>query len=236
MKRVVLVRTQGPRNAGLAARAAANFGPAELWFAAPERADLLQHKDFSDMAHGVADLAFPVTATLGEALAECTYVAAFTARGRRHRAIRAFRPAEAELAQRAADPSERVALLFGCESYGLSEEELESAAEVFWIETSDAHRSLNLGAAVAIVLRSLFREERAPRSTKKFRPLAGADRALLLERFGAELPRWLDGAVDRADLAGSIERLFGRAALETRDARAWHRLLRALAAARSGRD
>lgn len=108
MKRVVLVRTLGPRNAGAALRAVANFGPAELWFAAPKRPSLFVHPDFAAMAHGVENVRdkIRVAATLEEALAECTHSIAFTARARlaqperlarvrrrRARAVRRPRPA-----------------------------------------------------------------------------------------------------------------------------------------------
>ena len=56
MKRVVLVGTAGPRNAGMVLRAVANFGPAELVFVAPARPSLLVHPEFDQMSHGVENV------------------------------------------------------------------------------------------------------------------------------------------------------------------------------------
>ncbi|MFG0318040.1 MAG: RNA methyltransferase [Planctomycetota bacterium JB042] len=229
MRRVVLVRTQGPRNAGLAARACANFGPCELWFVRPAHGDLLGHPDFRDMAHGVEDRAPPVVDTLEEALADCTHAVGFTARGREHRAIARWPDAVEALAARAADPDERVALVFGNERVGLTDDEARGLAALVWIPTSDVHTSLNLAAAVTVVLAGVFDDkDRARPRSRKGRPATGEDRAFLIRRMEEVLGERTGSAPAARDLRASIERVFSRAPLETRDVRAWHRLLRHL--------
>src|SRR5690606_3240704 len=167
MKRVVLVGTEGPRNAGLAARACANFGPCELWFAAPDPPELLEHLDFRDMSHGVSSRAFPVVPTLAEALADCTHSIGFTARLRGPRRLLRWPDVVTRTLERAAAEDERVALVFGNERIGLTRDESASLAELAWIPTSDEHTSLNLAAAVTVVLSDLFHEPApAPRSRK----------------------------------------------------------------------
>ena len=75
VKRVVLVRPQGPRNVGSVLRLVANFGAAELWLVGPVRPSLLVHPDFEQMAHGVEDVAARVVVvpSLERALADEEY-------------------------------------------------------------------------------------------------------------------------------------------------------------------
>ncbi len=232
MKRVVLVRPAGPRNVGSVLRAAANFGPCELVLVRPVKASILVHPDFEQMAHGVEDVAAKVrvAASLAEALADCTASVGFTARARDHRELVDWRAARGSLSTRAADPEGRLALVFGNEETGLSAEETAPLGELVRIPTSDEHGSLNLAMAVGLVLATLFLDQPALESVRRQNavPLPGADRQFLVERLKAALGPvcWTESA--RRDILASIERVFGRAPLETRDARAWHMLARAL--------
>lgn len=232
MKRVVLVRPAGPRNVGSVLRAAANFGPCELVLVRPEKPSILVHPDFEQMAHGVEDVAAKVrvVASLAEALAECTASVGFTARARDHRELVDWRVARAELTSRVADPDERLALVFGNEETGLTAEETAPLGELVRIPTSDEHGSLNLALAVGLVLATLFLDQPALMSVRRQNavPLPGADRQFLVERLKETLGPicWTESA--RRDILASVERVFARAPLETRDARAWHMLARAL--------
>ena len=232
MKRVVLVRTAGPRNAGSVLRAAANFGPCEVVLVRPEKPSILVHPDFEQMAHGVAEGAarVRVVASLEEALADCTGSVGFTARKRDHRELVDWREARGRLAARAADPGERMALVFGNEETGLTVEETAPLEELVRIPTSGEHGSLNLAMAAGLVLATLFLDQPALDSVRHQNavPLPGADRRFLVQRLKEALGPipWTPSA--RRDVLASIERVFGRAALETRDARAWHLLARAL--------
>ena len=232
MKRVVLVRTAGPRNAGSVLRAAANFGPCELVLVRPEKPSILVHPDFEQMAHGVEGAAkrARVVSSLAEALADCTYSVGFTARARDHRELHDWRTVREGLTVRAAEPGERVALVFGNEETGLSAEETAPLSELVRIPTSDEHGSLNLAMAAGLVLATLFLDQPEVESVRHQNavPLPGADREFLIERLKEALGPipWTPSA--RRDVLASIERVFGRAPLETRDARAWHLLARAL--------
>lgn len=244
MWRVVLVRTAGPRNAGSALRLAANFGPCELVLVRPERPSVLVHPDFEQMAHGVPDPAgrVRVVERLAEALEDCTASVGFTARARDHRDLLDWRDAREDIARRAHQPRQRVALVFGNEESGLTAEEAAPLGELVRIPTSEEHGSLNLAMAVGVVLSSVFlarpRSEDEPEVERGRNtvPLPGADRTFLLERLKETLGTipWTEAA--RRDVCAAIERLFGRAPLETRDARAWHLLLRALGNERTPGD
>lgn len=240
MKRVILVRTAGPRNAGSVVRVAANFGPCEVVLVRPEKPSLLVHPDFEQMAHGVADAGTKVRVvpSVSAALADCTFSVGFTARARDHRELHDWRAVRAGLTERAQDPAERVALVFGNEETGLSVEETRELTELVRIPTSDEHGSLNLAMAVGIVLATLFLDQPALDSVRRQNavPLPGADRAFLVERLKESLGTvpWTPSA--RRDLLASLERVFGRAPLETRDARAWHMMARALGSDRRPSD
>jgi TrmH family RNA methyltransferase len=232
MKRVVLVRPAGPRNAGSVLRAAANFGPCELVLVRPEKPSILVHPDFEQMAHGVEDAAarVRVVASLDEALADCTASVGFTARKRDHRELVDWRDARGPLTVRAAHPGERLALVFGNEETGLSADETAPLEELVRIPTSEEHGSLNLAMAAGLVLATLFLDQPALESVRHQNavPLPGADRRFLVQRLKEALGPipWTPSA--RRDVLAAIERVFARAPLETRDARAWHLLARAL--------
>ena len=231
MKRVVLVRTLGPRNVGMVLRATANFGPAELWLVAPARPAMLLHPEFEQMSHGVADAQarVRVVATLAEALADVTDTVGFTARARGDRARSDWRDVQGEVAERVRDPQARVALVFGSEENGLSGEELARCRTICSLATSDGHGSTNLAMSVGIVLASLF-EGRALRPREGTRHLVtGADLDYLVQHLKSVLGgRVARGEAVKRDIETSIERVFARAPIESRDARAWHKVMRAL--------
>jgi tRNA/rRNA methyltransferase len=236
MKRVVLVRPQGPRNVGSVLRAALNFGPTELLLVRPERPALLLHPDFTQMAHGVEDLErrVRIVPSLAEALTDATASYGFTARARDHRTLFDWRDLREEIARRCASDTERVALVFGSEESGLSEpDELQTLVR---IPTSDEHGSLNLAMAVGIVLSTVHLAAAPAVEDHRTTPVSGAERRFLIARLAEALGPCCTSAPARRDLLASIERVFQRAELETRDARAWHLLARALAGERAPRD
>lgn len=231
MKRVVLVRTQGPRNAGMALRAAANFGPAEAWFVAPARPSLLIHPEFVQMGHGVENLRerARVVGTLEEALADCTSSVGFTARVRGSRWRKDWRKAREGVLEACRDPAQRIALVFGSEENGLTAEEVALCRELCYLPTSEEHTSINLAMAVGIVLHSLFEGRGVHQHEGGARLVDGAGLAYLKEHLKAVLGGQVArGAAARRDIERSIERVFSRAPIESRDARAWHMMMRAL--------
>lgn len=231
MKWVVLVRPFGPRNVGMVLRVVENFGPAELWLVAPERPSLLVHPDFQQMSHGAEEAveSIRIVDTLPEALAQAHEVVGFTARGRDNRILADWREVRAELAERAADPARRTALLFGNEQTGLTGEEAALCHQLVHIRTSPRHTSLNLAVAVAIVLEALFASESARPCEAGGHPIDGRQREFLkrrmIEVFARRVARTPQAARDVEEM---LERVISRAPLDTRDARAWHLVLRAL--------
>jgi len=238
MKRVVLCRPQGPRNVGSILRVVANFGPAELWLVRPERPSLLIHPDFEQMAHGVEDVAAKVHVVddIAAALEDVTTSYGFTARARGHRNLRDWRSVRDEMVARAHDPAERVAFVFGSEESGLSGAETDPLHTLVRMPTSDEHGSINLAMAVGICLSTVFFERAPSARSQGANAIPGSDRTFLIERLKDALGDCTTTAPARRDLVASIERVFARAPLETRDARAWHLLARALAGKRRPAD
>jgi tRNA/rRNA methyltransferase len=147
--RVILSHTTHPGNIGAAARAMKTIGLSRLW--------LINPRHFPDpqaeaMAAGADDLLrnAVVCASLDEALQGCVFVAGMSAR-LRDISHEVLTPREAMplLAQHAAQ--EPVALLFGTEMSGLTNDELARCQVMVRIPVSPDYSSLNLAAAVQLV-------------------------------------------------------------------------------------
>ncbi len=238
MKRVVLIRPAGPRNVGSVLRATANFGPAELVLVQPARPALLLHPDFEQMAHGVPDQAgrVRIVETVEEALADVTTSYGFTVRVRDHRELRDWREVRGEVSKRAASDDELVALVFGSEESGLSGVETDPLHNLVRMAVTGEHRSINLAMAVTIVLSHLHFEQAPSAASQGSTPLPGNDRTFLTKVLVEALGPLTTSASARRDLEASVERVFTRAPLETRDARAWHLLARAVGTERRPQD
>ncbi len=151
--RVVLVRPLQSGNIGAAARALKNMGLRKLVVVAPRALDIDRARWMAPGAAEILDEARWV-ATVGEAVEDCTFVAATTARGRHH----AWPATTADgLAPMCFEKDREVAILFGPEDAGLGNEDLAHAHTLVHIPT-DAHASINVGQAVLLVSASLFAE------------------------------------------------------------------------------
>lgn len=163
---VVLVGARNPSNIGAAARAMRDFGFSELRFVNDytppfEAAQLEAAKS----AVGAADVmkaarAYPSVAA---ALADCTLSVGTTAIGGRQlsRPVLPLMEAAKHLTNELANPHSQVALVFGSEKTGLTNEQLsycQMLVNIPMFAPSDArHLSMNLGQAVAVCLYELGR-------------------------------------------------------------------------------
>jgi len=98
--------------------------------------------------------------TVGEAVADCKLVVGTTVAGRRelqHRLHRLEEGTRAIVRQLKTGP---VALLFGSERFGLSNDEMSHCHWMMRIPTREEHGSMNLGQAVAVCLYELVRGQR----------------------------------------------------------------------------
>ena len=156
---MVLVETRNPLNIGASARAMANFGFSRLRVVNPY--DVAYREARS--AVGAAPLleASETFGGLADAVAECKLVVGTTSVG--HRELQhPLRRLEygARLIRRglAGGP---VALLFGSEKFGLSNDDLSHCHWLMRIPTVDQELSMNLGQAVALCLYELARDPKA---------------------------------------------------------------------------
>ncbi|HUW98618.1 MAG TPA: RNA methyltransferase [Acidiferrobacter sp.] len=147
--RIVLVRPQHPGNIGAAARALKNMGLARLVLVAPR---VFPADEASARAVGADDILAnaQVVGDVREAVADCVLVLATSAR-RRTIAWPTMAPREAAATLTMAARSGPVALLFGAERTGLTNEELDFAHGLVQIPVDPLFSSLNLAAAVQIL-------------------------------------------------------------------------------------
>jgi len=147
--RVVLSRTSHPGNIGAAARAMKTMGLRQLWLVAPAS---FPDEIATARASGAVDLleSARVVGTLEEALADTVFSAALTARRRELSLPRLHaREAAVEIVGRTADGD--VALVFGNETSGMTNEEVALCSLPVTIPTDPTFSSLNLGAAVQLL-------------------------------------------------------------------------------------
>jgi TrmH family RNA methyltransferase len=157
--RVVLVQTRNPLNIGAAARAMSNFGARRLRVVNPYEVAFREARS----AVGAAGLLAKaeVHESVAEAVADCRLVVGTTAVGSRDLQHQVKRLEEGGRQIKRQLKSAPVALLFGSERYGLSNEELSHCHWLIRIPTREEHGSMNLGQAVAICLYELIRGRKA---------------------------------------------------------------------------
>jgi len=154
---VVLVEPAGPLNVGSVARLCANFGIDDLRLVAP-RCKISDEEAVRMAVHGQTVLqGAQIFETLLEALGDCQRVIASCGRID-HGDIPLQTPDQAmPWVEEGLMRGAQVALVFGREDRGLSNEELLLSHRVVRLHTGDHYPSLNLSHAVAILLHDLQR-------------------------------------------------------------------------------
>lgn len=212
--RIVLVSTQHPGNIGASARAMLTMGLTNLVLVQPDRFPHPQARATATHALDVLERA-RVVSSLDEAIADCGWVVALSARPRTlgDEPLRPWQAAERALAVAQAAP---VAFVFGCERTGLLNEEIERCHATTLIPTNPGFSSLNLSQAVQIVayeLRRAASPEQVEVSAKKKHPWLheryGPPAAEDMERFYEHLERILlsTGFLDPANPRVLMRRL-----------------------------
>jgi tRNA/rRNA methyltransferase len=222
---IVLVATRNPLNLGAAARAMSNFGFSCLRVVNPHGAAFREARS----AVGAAELLAHAEEykSVAEAVADCALVVGTTAghnRKLQHPMKRLERGARVIRKQLGAGG---VALLFGSEKRGLSNEDLSHCHWLLRIPTREEHTSMNLGQAVAVCLYELVRDTKAePQTVKLERATAGE-----VERITATLLDALraSGYLDPGPAASAdekVRRLVRRLNLQAGDSEVWLGMLR----------
>lgn len=223
--RIVLSHTSHPGNIGAAARAMKTMGLSQLVLVCPKT----YPHDAQAVAEAVARSAGAddvlrnarICASLDEALAGCVHVVALSARVRNLGPVpQTARQAGPEIIAQSALGD--VALLFGNETAGLANDEVQRCQRAVFIPANPGYSSLNLAAAVQLLcyeLRMAAFDEAPPVVTKTV-PFASPPATHEdIERFYEHLERVMvdTGFHDPARpkrLMPKLRRLFGRAELE----------------------
>ena len=162
--RVVLVAPRNPLNIGAAARAMSNFGFSQLRLVNPYYIAFRQ----ATSAVGAADLMANAVEykSVAEAVADCSVVVGTTAVGKRHllQPLRSLEPGGSLIRTRLR--SANVALLFGSEKRGLSNDDFSHCHWLMRIPTGETNISMNLGQAVAVCLYELVRDSKVKAAKK----------------------------------------------------------------------
>lgn len=220
--RIVLVETSHPGNVGAAARAAKTMGINDLHLVSPR---MFPHADATAFASGAVDLLerAQIHDSLAEAVADCRMVVGTTARRRTVTApVNTPDEAAGNVVQTAM--GQPVALVFGRERTGLTNEELDLCQQLVEIPANPDYSSLNLAAAVQILSyecrRAALRttgvageeEERSdsPATAEQLEGLYEHLEEVLISTgfLDADNPRFL---------MRRLRRLFGRAGLDERE-------------------
>jgi TrmH family RNA methyltransferase len=224
--RVVLVAPRNPLNIGAAARAMSNFGFLRLRVVNPYEVAYGEAKSAVNAAAVLeASEQYP---TVADAISDCTLVVGTTAVGHRQLQHSLRRLEYGARLIRDEMSHGRVALLFGSEKFGLSNDDMARCHWLMRIPTRAEHESMNLGQAVAVCLYELIRIEQAEAHQPK--PLRAAK--------AEHVDRIADMLVDALHTSGYIKdvtaesgehktrRMVRRLGLSEGDAAAWLGMLR----------
>jgi tRNA (cytidine32/uridine32-2'-O)-methyltransferase len=147
--RIVLVNTSHPGNIGSAARAMKTMGLKNLSLVSPRE---FPHPKANEMASGALDVLEEagVYPSLDEAISDCTLVIGTSARMRR---VPWPLLTAKEMADKVSQESQnsKVAILFGREQSGLTNEELQRCHFHVHIPANPDYSSLNIAAAVQVL-------------------------------------------------------------------------------------
>jgi len=190
--RVVLIRTSHPGNIGSAARAMKTMGLTRLYLVDPKS---FPDRKADEMSAGADDLLKQavVVPTLEEAVADCSLVIGTSAR-ERHIQWPLYQPRAMAEKVRLEPADSRIAIVFGSEQSGMTNEELRRCHLHIQIPANPDYSSLNLAAAVQVVsyeLRVASLADQAPPvlppQGKDYRPATHAE----MERLFAHIEQTL---------------------------------------------
>lgn len=213
---VVLVEPRNPLNIGAAGRAMANFGFLDMRLVDAYR---VAADEARSGPHAEVVLAESKDyASLAEAVADATLIIGTTSAHKRDVHIPIARLEDT--AQTIRNHNGRVAILFGSEKFGLSNEQMGYCHSLLRIPTDEAALSMNLGQAVAVTLYEIIRQ-------KPENDLAPAG---MLDEFVDRLYEALQlaGYVHHDNVIEKLRRLSRRMHLRQHDAVMWLGMVRQL--------
>jgi TrmH family RNA methyltransferase len=225
----VLVRARNPNNIGAVARAMHGFGFTDLRIVNDYTVPLERARSAVDASAILAGSQSFVS--VQEAVADCSLVVGTTAVGERKQEHSIHTLAEAGPLINASLKKTRVAVLFGSEKTGLSNDAL---SHCHWLLTIPMHQtdglrhaSMNLGQAAAVCLYELIRNPDATLPAKPQPSATAADLERLTTLWGEALA--IIGYAKRRPASAEdseVRRMVRRMRLSQSDARRWIGILR----------
>lgn len=228
--RFVLVGTTHPGNIGASARAMKTMGLHNLHLVAPK---IYPSAEATARASGADDVLAKTVmhSTLQSALQGCQHVFGMSAR-LRYLSLPLMNPRQAVESLDQFDDNSQIAVVFGREHSGLSNDEIDQCHTLVNIPANPDYSSLNLAAAVQVMayeLRMSFKPDVDPgRVGEKREAIVAEDMHHLYEHFERSLQAigFLDPTNPRY-LMRRIRRLFNRADLDRNEVQILHGILRA---------
>ncbi len=225
--RIVLLQTSHPGNLGAVARAMKVMGLRDLVLVEPKCAIDDEARARASGAVDVLENA-RICASLEEALADTVLAAACTSR-RRDLPHPAFTPRQAAPEMLKLAQTGPVAVVFGSETFGLSNEQLMKCRWLLNIPSNPDYASLNLGAAVQVLAYELrCTQEDTVLSLPEFQPATHAAQENLLTEMEKVLVEinFLDPANPKR-LMPRLRRFFAKAGLADGEVAIWRGILNA---------
>ncbi len=232
--RVVLLETSHPGNLGAVARAMKVMGLADLALVNPKCG---VDDEARARASGAVDVLENATihASLDAALADVALAAACTSR-RRDLPHPAYTPRQAAPKLLGIAQTQSVALVFGSETYGLSNEQLMKCRWLLNIPSNPDYASLNLGSAVQVLayeLRSSLDDAVLPLPQFELASHE-AEQALLVELEKTLTEIGFHNPDNPKRLLPRLRRFFAKAGLEKDEVAIWRGVLSAVQGRRGG--
>ncbi len=230
---IILVVPQLGENIGACARAMRNFGLSDLRLVRPR--DGWPNPDAVPMAAGATDILenARVFRSTEEAIADLTYVAATTARGRGMiKPVLTARECAETLRERSGQ-QEPTGILFGGERSGLANEDVVLADTIVTIPTAPDFASINIAQAVLLLgyewLAGDFGNHDDPQ-TERTRPATKQELIGMMEHLEGALDEtgFFRPAERRPSMVRSLRNLWQRADLREQDVRTLRGIIAAL--------
>ena len=220
---IILVEPQTPGNIGAVARAMKNFGIHRLVLVRPcdhlqdearwmavHAEEILENARVADsMALGLQDIHFSVATT----------------NRKRDTHFPSFTPKEAAEKVLEISPNKNIALVFGREKFGLTNDEIHQCSIISTIPTFYEHASLNLGQAVMIYLYELFQATVFGNPNFVWDYAEPEQMEFLYQRIQSVLElSEFESRKTLEDFMLGVRRVFGRTPFEDRDVRLFHKI------------
>jgi TrmH family RNA methyltransferase len=220
---IIIMEPETPANIGAIARATKNMGISDIRLVNPTP---FKTDDAYKLAHGARDQleTFQTVDTLAEAIKDIHILIGTTNR-RREKHWPTLEPKELMDGLCAPSQTHKIGLLFGRESDGLTNDELQVCNQLTHIPTAGYHPAINLAQAVMIYSYEAFSASPDKEAPYTWDPANKKEEQSLYDKIKETLPCLPINPKKGVDEFVSLfRRVLGRTTLESRDIRLLHKL------------